>query len=94
MAKRMTTAQTRQQWAKVLRGAERGAAVEVTRHGQPIAAVVSIDDYRRIEDASKETLADVVAWFRAQVRPGDVEGADPWADVRDRSPGRKVDLDR
>ena len=92
MARRMTTAQARREWAEVLKSAERGAPVEVTRNGQSVAAVVSIDQYRKIEEMRKETLSQVIARFRASVNPRNLEGPDPWADVRDRSPGRDVDL--
>jgi len=92
MARRMTTAQARREWAKVLKSAERGASVEVTRNGQSVAAVVSIDQYRKIEEMRKETLSQVIARFRTSVNPRDLEGPDPWADVRDHSPGRDVDL--
>jgi len=92
MAKRMTTAQARREWAKVLKIAEHGAPVEVTRNGQSVAAVVSIDQYRVIEENRKETLSQVIARFRANVDPRDLEGPDPWADVRDRSSGRDVNF--
>jgi prevent-host-death family protein len=92
MAKRMTTAQARREWAKLLRSAERGSPVEVTRNGQPIAAVISIDQYRKLESAKKETLSDVIAWLQAKVNPRDLEGPDPWTGVRESSPGRDVDL--
>ncbi len=88
----MTTAQARREWAKVLRTAARGTPVEVLRNGQPFAAVVSIDQLRRIEGAGKDDLSKVVAWFRETVGPGDLEGPDPWADARDLGPGRDVDL--
>lgn len=92
MTKRMTTAKARKEWAKVLRIAQRGTPVEVTKNGQPVAAVVSIEQLRRMENAAKETLSGVIARFRASVSPSDLEGSDPWADVRDRSRGRDVDL--
>jgi prevent-host-death family protein len=88
----MTTAQARREWAKVLKSAERGAPVEVTRNGQSVAAVVSIEQYRKLEEMRNETLSQVIAQFRASVDPRDLEGPDPWADVRDRSPGRNIDL--
>ncbi|MFS8070155.1 MAG: type II toxin-antitoxin system prevent-host-death family antitoxin [Byssovorax sp.] len=88
----MTTAQARRDWAKVLRSAERGTPVEVMRNGQPVAAVISIDQYRKLEETRRETLSDVIAQFRASVNPRDLEGPDPWADVRDRSPGREIEL--
>jgi prevent-host-death family protein len=90
MAKRMTTAQARREWAKVLKSAERGAPVEVTRDGRPVAVVVSMDQYRKIQEKKKETLSQIIARFRESVDPRDLEGPDPWADVRDRSPGRDV----
>lgn len=90
--KRVTTAEARREWAKVLRSAERGTPVEVTRDGVPVAAVVSIDQLRRIEQTQRETLSEVVARFRSGVDPKDLEGSDPWRDVRDRSSGRDVDL--
>ena len=43
MARRLTTAQARRDWAKVLRTASRGTPVVVTSNGQPIAAVISIE---------------------------------------------------
>ena len=92
MPKRMTTAQARRDWAKVLRSAERGTPVEVMRNGQSVAAVISIDQYRKLEETRKETLSDVIAQFRASVNPRDLEGPDPWADVRDHSPGREIEL--
>lgn len=92
MPRRMTTAQARREWAKVLRSAERGTPVEVMRNGQPVAAVISIDQYRKIQETTKETLSDVITRFRASVNPRDLEGPDPWADVRDHSPGREIDL--
>lgn len=90
MRKRMTAAEARKSWAAVVRSAERGAPVEVTRNGEPIAAVVSIDQLRRIE---RPTVHDVLARLRASVRPDDLAGSDPWAGVRDRSSGRDVDLE-
>lgn len=92
MSKRMTTAQARRDWAKVLRTAERGTPVEVMRNGQSVAVVISMDQYRGIEEAKKVTLSDVIARFRASVDPRDLDGPDPWADVRDRSSGREIDL--
>ncbi len=52
----------------------------MTRNGQPIAAVVSIDLLRRLEGPD---LSEVIGRFRARVRPEVLEGPDPWADVRD-----------
>jgi prevent-host-death family protein len=90
MTKRMTAAEVRKSWAEVLRAAQRGTPVEVTRNGEPIAAVVSVDQLRRIE---RETVSDVIARFRARVRPRDLAGPSPWAGARDRATGREPDIE-
>jgi prevent-host-death family protein len=91
--KRMTMAQARRAWAKVLRSAERGTPVEVTRNGHPVAVVVSVADYRPTDAKAPKTLSDVLAQFRASVNPRDLEGEDPWKNIRDRATGREVQLD-
>ena len=93
MARPLTTAQARRDWAKVLRTASRGTPVVVTSNGQPIAAVVSIDQLRTLERARSETLAGAIRRARSSVKVGDLEGPDPWAGVRDTSAGRDIDLD-
>lgn len=85
----MSVAEARRAWAEVLRTAQRGTPVEVTRYGEPIAAVISIDLLCRLEGP---TLSEVIGRFRARVRPEALEGPDPWADVRDRAKGRGVCL--
>src|SRR6185436_13905592 len=93
MARRLTTAQARRDWAKVLRSASRGTPVVVTSNGKPVAAVVSIDQLRSLEQARLETLSEAIRRARSGVNVSDLQGPDPWANVRDPSTGRNVDLD-
>jgi len=93
MAHRLTTAQARRDWAKVLRTASHGTPVVVTSNGQPVAAVVSIDQLRTLEQARSDTLAEVIRRARASLNVDDLQGPDPWANVRDTSAGRDVDLE-
>jgi prevent-host-death family protein len=93
MARHLTTAQARRDWAKVLRSAGRGTPVIVTSNGQPVAAVISIEQLRTLERARSETLADVIRTMRSKLNMDDLRGPDPWANVRDPSPGRDLDLD-
>jgi prevent-host-death family protein len=88
----MTTAQARRDWARVLRSARRGAPVEITSNGLPVAAVVSIDQLRSIEKAERSNLADAILTARAMIDVRDLAGPDPWSRVRSRSRGRDVDL--
>lgn len=93
MARSVTTAQARRDWAKVLRTASRGTPVVVTSNGQPVAAVVSIDQLRALERSRSETLAEAIERARAGLNVDDLRGPDPWANVRDTSAGRDIDLD-
>ena len=76
----------------MLRAARRGTPVIVTSNGQPVAAVVSIDQLRAIKHARGESLGEAIRRARSSLNPDDLRGPDPWANVRDRAPGRDVDL--
>jgi prevent-host-death family protein len=93
MVRKLTTAQARRQWANVLRTASHGNPVVVTSNGHPLAAVVSIEQLHAIEHARPETLAEAIMRARSKLDPDELAGPDPWANVRDRSPGRDVHLD-
>ena len=67
--------------------------VVVTSNGKPVAAVVSIDQLRSLEQARLETLSEAIRRARSGVNVNDLQGPDPWANVRDPSTGRNVDLD-
>jgi antitoxin (DNA-binding transcriptional repressor) of toxin-antitoxin stability system len=64
----------------------------VTSNGQPVAAVVSIDQLRALEAPRSETLGEAIRRARSALDVEDLRGPDPWADVRDRSAGRDIDL--
>lgn len=93
MARQLTKAQARRDWAKVLRTARRGTPVVVTSNGQPIAAVVSLEQLRTLEHARLETLAEVIRRTRSSLNADDLQGPDPWVDVRAPSTGRDIDMD-
>lgn len=88
--RRVSIAEARRSWAKVVRTAQSGVAVEVTRNGEPVAAVVPIE---LLHGGRRPTISDAVARFRARTAPKDLEGPDPWIDARDRSSGRDVELE-
>ena len=48
MPKQLSVAQARNQFARLIHETERSGPVEVTRRGQPVAVIVSINDYRRL----------------------------------------------
>ncbi|MBI2895974.1 MAG: type II toxin-antitoxin system Phd/YefM family antitoxin [Deltaproteobacteria bacterium] len=85
-------AQARDSLARIVHEAEQGRAIELTRRGKPVAAVVSVRDLERIR-GGRAGLWETLVVFRAKADLEDLwaEG-DPLQGVRDRSPGRQVRL--
>ena len=64
--------------------------IELTRRGEPVAILLSIDAYRRLAEPKVKFWDAYTAFRKAhaepEIQPEDFEG------LRDRSPGREVDL--
>lgn len=91
MSKEYSISSARSQLPSLVRDAERGLTVKLTRWGRPVAVIVSIHQYEGLVEAQKN-LWTAIEEFR---RTTDLEGMDVdelYADVRDRSSGREVDL--
>ena len=88
---RYSIAETKNRLPAVVREVEEKGAVEITRRGRPIAVLLSVNEYRRLK--GEETFWSALQRFR-QHADLDATDIDPhiFADVRDRSLGRDVDL--
>lgn len=92
MTKSYSIAQVRSQLSSVLREVERGARVELTRRGRPVAVLLGARDYERLRGGGRtftQALDDLrrKKGFRGVELPaGFVEN------LRDRSGGRRVEL--
>ena len=74
-----------------MRDAQEYGPVELTRDGEPVAVIVSLDEYRRLA-ASLPGFWDAVERFRAEADLEELDIDSVMAGVRDRSPGRDVEL--
>ncbi len=86
-SRRHSIADTRNRLTTIVRAVERGAPIEITRRGEAVAVLLSIDEYRRLT-APPVDLVGALKKFR---ETADLEGLDAdevFARVRDRSPGR------
>jgi len=82
-------AQARDRLAAAVRDAERGIAVEITRRGRPVAALVSIGDFRRLRSGSGGFWA-ACERFRSTLHVAELGiGPRVFRGVRDRSTGRE-----
>lgn len=80
----LTIAEARANLAEVVRRAERGEEVQITRRGVPVAVVSAA---RTDEEQRGARFRALVARMCSEAE-GDDGPENPWADVRDPSPGR------
>lgn len=92
MPKSYSIAKARDQLAELVHRAERGAAVELTRHGKPVAVIVSKQAYESLTQQRPSLWAAIEQFRREADLDALAAGPDPFEGLRDRSPGRKVRL--
>lgn len=73
--------------------AEAGEAIQISRHGVPVAVVISLAEYEQLRSL-KQPIADVLAAWRHKAEAAGMwdEKDDPFVDVRDRSERPLPDL--
>jgi prevent-host-death family protein len=92
MRKQSSIAEARINLPRLVREAEAGKPIEITRRGESVAVLLGLKEYERLATRARRFSE---AWD-AFVQEVDIPelGIDPEAifDVRDRQPGRDVDL--
>ena len=92
MARRISIAEARDRLTAILRQVERGEAVELTRRGKPVAALLSIPEYNRLK-TRPGSFREAVRSFREGITVRDLEEIEGTLDeLRDRTVGREVSL--
>ena len=90
--RQLSLAQAREQLPAVVRDVARLGPVELTDEGEPVAVIVASDEYRRLA-GSRPSTWDAYEKFRADVDLEELGIDDSFLDgVRDRSPGREIEL--
>ncbi len=78
---------------KIIQEAEQGEPIEITREGEQVAVILSTAEYKRLLNKSPG-FWEYLQQFRQEIMAEGIE-IDPdevWKDVRDKSPGREVNL--
>lgn len=82
--------QARANLADTLRSVEVGnEPAMISRRGEPAAVLMSLAQYRRLSGAAQD-FAGLLDGWRQHYLKDDVAADDPWAGVRDPSPGREA----
>lgn len=92
MRDQYSIAEARNKLPSIVHAVEKGASVKLTRHGRPVAVLMSLKHYEKL-NREKGSYWEAVKHFRhivgkegVQITDADFEG------IRDKSYGRKVEL--
>jgi prevent-host-death family protein len=92
MIREYSIAMARDHFTAIVRQAEAGDEVRLTRRGRPVAVVLSEPDFQRLSGALPSIVA-AAADLREEARQAGIDYPDEFIDgLRDRSPGRQVEL--
>ena len=87
-----TIAEARHNLAAIVHELEDKEQIELTRRGEPVAVLLSIKAYQRLTAPPKKFAAAYQEYLASQPVTEEEGEPDLLADVRDRTPGREVDL--
>ena len=89
MAKQRSIAEARSTLPQLIREAEAGESIELTRRGESVAVLIGRDQYDRMT-ARRRRFSEAWDQFRREVdlTTLDLDPDDIFSDVRDNSPGR------
>ncbi|MEI8165906.1 MAG: type II toxin-antitoxin system Phd/YefM family antitoxin [Chloroflexales bacterium] len=92
MVKRYSIAEARHNLAAIVHALEEQPVIELTRRGEPVAILLSLDSYQRLLPGCGGFWAAYTA-FRATFEASQLDTeADVFGNVRDQTPGREVAL--
>lgn len=90
MNKSCSIAEARDNPASIVHDIEEASVVELTRRGEPVAVLLSVEKYRRMAAGGRD-LWDALTAFRERVDPGQLDtGPEVFEGLRDPSPGREA----
>lgn len=89
---KVSVAEARQNFARLIKRAEHGSAIEITRRGEPVAVLLSASDYAAMTGESS-SFAEAVRQVRTRLGVEDLGiGDKDFEGLRERSPGRDISL--
>lgn len=92
MSNRCSVADARRGLPSLIRQAEAGAEIEITRRGKPVAVLISLHVHQQLK-SSRPQFKQAYADFLARFDPAEVGLDDDFiSSLRDSSAGREVDL--
>lgn len=94
MTKRYSIAEARDNLAAIVHELEKVQSIEITRRGQPVAILLSKEEYDRML-SRKNNFWDAYQSFLQRAddsAESDIDTEEIFGVLRDKSPGREIDL--
>ena len=85
-----TVIQAYQDFQDILKFVEEGHSVELTRHGNPVAVVVSIEEYRAMHSVHQGDFWQALQYFRQEHVSELSDLEEGGVEVRDAHPGSDI----
>ncbi|SPD74300.1 conserved hypothetical protein [uncultured Desulfobacterium sp.] len=93
MEEQYTIVDAKNKLTSIIHSVERGQAVKLTRHGRPVAVLLSLKDYQRLNRKREGYCSALNSWRKnMEKEEGVVVIGEEFEGVRDNSSGREVDL--
>ena len=89
---KVSVAEARQNFARLIKRAEQGKAIEITRRGEPVAVLVSAAEYSAMT-GDRPSFMNATAQIRKRLDVDSLNiGDSDFEGLREESPGRDVSL--
>ncbi len=91
-ATKVSVAEARQHFARLIKRAQQGKTIEITRRGEPVAVLLSASEYSAIT-GERSSFMDAMWQVRERLGVDELEIGDAeFEGLRDESPGREISL--
>jgi prevent-host-death family protein len=92
MERQFSIAEAKSKLPAIIHSVEDGPSVKLTRHGKPVAVLLSINEYERLSK-NKIGFWKALSEFRVKVEAEDIKITDTdFEDIRDASNGREREI--
>ena len=92
MEDQCTIAEAKNRLPAIIHAVEQGPPVKLTRHGRPVAVLLSIEEYERLSRKKEGYWRALRSFRRLMENEGVLIADEDFKGLRDRSRGREVDL--
>jgi prevent-host-death family protein len=89
-ATKVSVAEARQNFARLIKRAQQGRAIEITRRGEPVAVLLSATEYLTLT-GERPSFVEAINRVRDRLEVDELGiGDEEFEGLRDESPGREV----